>query len=204
MKPRKWNWSRPTLALIAGSALAISSGTLIDLMIRLRWDEWQAWLIPVTIDVLAAYGVSEWLGAKGHRSKLGRRVAVACLVVSITGNAIEHVLASPVGWQWALLALFWGCLPPVSFFIAVHMYATAKGTITPRRQSGDKTVSRPGAPMTDPEAIHLVRMGEKRAGSDEEILAWLRSQPGTVTKRELMAAWKLGNTRALALLKQAA
>src|SRR3546814_13340225 len=83
-------------------------------MTRLHWDLWQALLIPITVDVLAAYGVSEWLNGKRGSStaRLGRRVAIACLLVSISGNAIEHVLASPDGYGWAALALLWGCLPP--------------------------------------------------------------------------------------------
>ena len=45
--------------------------------------------------------------------------------------------------------------------------------------------------------------GPVREGTDEEILTWIRSQAGPVSKRTLQAEWKVGNTRVLRLLKAA-
>jgi hypothetical protein len=188
-------WGRLTLATIAVAALAISSGTTVDLMLRLNWTLWQALLVPITIDVLAGYGVAQWLSSKrsSDSARLGRRVAIACLVVSIAGNAIEHVLASPQGYWWASLSLVWGSLPPVAFFVAVHMYARAIGTVTTKRRM-------PVAARVEP--LHSVPV-PRNGVTDDAILAWVRNQSGSVTKRQVMAEFRIGSARALRLLKAA-
>jgi len=203
--------SRLVLAVVASSALAISSGTLVKLADdRLKWDTWQAWLLPLTIDVLAGYGVSQWLsGSVTEQAKRwGRGVAIACLLVSIAGNTIEHTMAAN-GWVpprevLIMMAVVWGSIPPLAFFVAVHMYSLTKSPIRRRKAKVTEPVATESSPKpAKPEPLHSVP-DAKREGTDEEILAWAATQSGRVSKRMLQAHWKLGSTRASRLAKQAA
>jgi len=212
--------SRLVLAVVASSALAISSGTLVELADdRLKWDTWQAWLLPLTIDVLAGYGVSQWLsGSVTEQAKRwGRGVAIACLLVSIAGNTIEHTMAAN-GWVpprevLIMMAVVWGSIPPLAFFVAVHMYSLTKSPIRRRKakvtepvatESSPRPAAKSGGPVLGPRPVVIGEVATKREGTDEEILAWAAAQSGRVSKRMLQAHWKLGSTRASRLAKQAA
>lgn len=193
------------LPIIATTALAVSSGTLYALMVRLHWPEWQAALLPVSVDVLAGYAVSLWLTAKDQATiTMARAVALACLIVSVAGNALEHGLdATEVRlWVWvsAALAVIWGSVPPVAFFIGTHLYATSNGrrAKAPVSTPGDKPVDKPARA----EPIHVVA-SPSTSRTDGQILAELAALPALPTKREAMARYTIGSARALKLLDQA-
>lgn len=201
------DWGPLVISVIATAALLASSGTLVALMHRLHWNDLMAWLQPVAIDVLAGYAVWLWLTSKRPEVvSLSRLVSLCCLGVSLVGNGLEHVLAALQvalpAWSVGVLAAGFGVVPPLAFFVAVHLRATAAGQLAKRKPARvstevDKPVDEQPAP--EPEVS-----GGKRTGTDDQVLAWIAGQPVTPTKRQVMAHWAIGNSRALSLLKRAA
>lgn len=151
MKTETDRWGKYVLPVIAMAALAITFGTTFNLGTeRLHWPAWQAILLPVTLDVLAGYGVSQWLtGGNVTVRNWGRAVALTCMGISVLVNATEHAAAALDGStsrRWMVLGLALGAIPPVSFSVAVHLYALTHRSALLVKPAAPK----PSTPSTEP------------------------------------------------------
>lgn len=233
---KKPNWIRSDRLLdrlvilaIAGVALWVSATVLASLAGRLDWLGLTRWGLPVCIDALAIYSVAKWIDPRTpeHQREVAKTTAWSMLGVSILGNAIEHLFrAGPT--LGAVLSIAAGAIPPVTAFVAIHIYAlgsvgpskkrrTGPTTGTPGREAREPVQVEPVAPEpiepepTKPEPLHSVP--EPRAESDpeterrvpadlDEVKAWIRDQKELPSKRAVAKVWVIGGDTALKLIRQ--
>jgi hypothetical protein len=121
--PRRDWWVVLGLAVTATSAAVSSFAGLRGLAVVAGWPVWLAPLLPATIDSYAMTSVRVWL-AESTRSvrarQFSRANAICAIVLSLTGNAVYHLVA--VG----LLAASWpvvvavGAVPALVLGLVSH------------------------------------------------------------------------------------
>lgn len=120
------------IALVALAAAAISCWTLFRLGVRIGLPAPLAVLLPVAIDAQAALAAREWLSPDALR----RTRAYACgllitaVVVSVAGNATEHLLATLALPTPLVVIVAVSAIPPIALAATLHL-----GALTARRAS---------------------------------------------------------------------
>lgn len=104
------------LGAVALAAAVLSFAALRDLAILCGFGPKLAWLLPVVVDAGAAGGSLVWLGdhAPTQARRFAQRLALTLLGLSISANALGHVLAQAGGPApaWAV-AVASGAAPAV-------------------------------------------------------------------------------------------
>ncbi|WP_020577336.1 hypothetical protein [Actinopolymorpha alba] len=135
-------WRRIAFLLVLAPAAAVASATALASLARATaWAGWSSWLLPVSLDVLAAFAVFEWASKSTPdvARAYARVLAVAALGVSVLGNAVSHLVSAGIvrpGW---LLVVLVGAIPPAALGTAVHLAVLASAPVQSRR-SGRRTV----------------------------------------------------------------
>lgn len=95
-------------ALLACTAI-LSFTTLADLAARGAYTDWRKWLWPLSVDLAGVVAVRIWLarGLATSARRTGLMLALAVIVISTAGNALEHL------WQGGTLAAVMGSVPPL-------------------------------------------------------------------------------------------
>ena len=215
------------LTVLLPIALTGSTVTLADLADHTGWSETTKWIVPLSLDLLALMSIVEYRNTQVTNDaarRYAKWLGFIALAVSVTGNAIGHLVATSylTPGPWLVIAV--GAIPPLSLGLAAHLAVLATAPVPkggrrkapvkvpePRTEtSGQRVVATPSRePKPAPVELHAVKpmpdqLGvEKRTGTDDQILAWITSQPNGLGKRDLMAVWKVGNARALKLLRAA-
>lgn len=154
------------LAVIGAAALVVSARYLALLAQILGWETWTSWLLPVAVDLLAAYAVRCWLSgdAEVDVRRFARKVAIAALAVSILGNAAAHIL---IAWPGLLgdvariaLTVGVGAVPPIALFVAVHLYAIGASPLPTRRASPRVDVGSGVVHSPEPQSLPEVEASE--------------------------------------------
>lgn len=122
-------------ALIIGAgavalvAMAASSFTLAGLGKAIGWVQWNgrlAWSLPISADLLAAVAGVAWLaGGVSERARaLARGITIAAVTVSVTLNAIGHLVESGdlLVKPWLRIAV--STVPPIVAAVALHLVVT--------------------------------------------------------------------------------
>lgn len=129
-------WRRVLFLIVLAPAAAVASATALASLARATsWPGWSSWLLPISIDVLAAFAVLEWASPRtpALARSYARALALAALGVSVLGNAVSHLVsAGLVRPGWVLVVLV-GALPPAALGTAVHLAVLASSPVPSRR-----------------------------------------------------------------------
>lgn len=81
-------------AVLLAAAAVLSFTTLADLAERAGYADWRRWLFPIVIDAAFLVAARFWLarGLVASAARMGFWLALAMLLLSILGNALEHWL----------------------------------------------------------------------------------------------------------------
>lgn len=151
-----------------------------------------AWLLPLTIDVLAAVSTRVWLRRRTNTDALAyaRRSAWAAIGATVVGNgahgALVHAASSPPWWAAVLVS----AVPAVALGAMVHLAVlVGRGVASPPADVIDQPDRRPGS-----------------ASPDEHLVADLRSwigEAGPVGRDRIMSAYGIGASRAMRIKQTA-
>jgi len=121
-RPRDW-WVAAGIA-VTGTAAAVASFVFLTGLARATgWPPWSAWLLPLTVDALAATALRLYLTC---RDRFAGHTAVAAIAASMLGNAASHWFSSGLltpGW---LAVTVVGAVPAISLGLVVHLAATTR------------------------------------------------------------------------------
>lgn len=109
-------WVALGLFVSAVSAAVGSFEGLRSLAAATGWSEWQAPLLPVTIDAFALSAIRIWLlgsAVSARARRLARAGAIGAVALSLSGNGVWHLVSAglvPVHWVVVLVV---GAVPPL-------------------------------------------------------------------------------------------
>lgn len=121
-----------------------------------------AWLLPVFVDVFAFLAGRAWLNNNLHEKtrKLGRNLAIAALILSMTGNAFGHAAEAHV-WRpnWMALVVV-SVIPAVVLFLAGYLRTVRTREIRQieereaarERKRSETETTKGAAPATSPDS----------------------------------------------------
>lgn len=111
------------LALVGAAAAVLSFAALRDLAVRCGIPDHLAWLLPITVDLLAAITTRVWLRRRAHpdAQRYARGLAVAAIAATVTGNAAHGYLvhAAVVPPWWAVVIV--SAVPAAALGFLVHL-----------------------------------------------------------------------------------
>lgn len=157
------------------SAAATSAVSLYGLALNCGIPEYLAAALPIALDAGAAVGALAWITQKGAARQWGCMVAIAGLLATIAGNAVEHALTIGLLQQSLLLVLCVGAVIPAMLWAVVHLAAVMAGTpqpAAPKTRARRDASSTPAASATKvqlsktPEPGKPVELGTKRLERD--------------------------------------
>lgn len=106
------------LAAVAVSAAVLTFTTLRALAVACGFGDWLSWLLPVAVDAAGLVALRIWLQ---QGTPLAKRLSMACVGLSVAGNATQHGLAAyvlPVPW-WVIVIV--SAVPPAMLAAVVHL-----------------------------------------------------------------------------------
>lgn len=121
---RRDGWVVLGLFVSAVAAAVSSFDGLRSLAIATGWSEWQAPLLPLTIDAFALSAIRIWLlgsVVSARARRLARSGAIGAVLLSLSGNGVWHLVSAglvPVHWVVVLVV---GAVPPVVLAVIVHL-----------------------------------------------------------------------------------
>jgi hypothetical protein len=201
--------------LVSAVAAAVSSfDGLRSLAVATGWSEWQAPLLPVTIDAFALSAIRIWLlgsAVSARARRLARAGAIGAVLLSLSGNGVWHLVSAglvPVHWVVVLVV---GAVPPVVLAVIVHLAsvrslaASEDGRAVLRdvpavREDGTETGGTvPESGSTGPDADSSVPVSERTGAEAAEPVPSTASPSLTVrrytTEDELLTASKATDAR---------
>ena len=211
-------WRRILFLIVLAPAAAVASATALASLARATsWPGWSSWLLPISIDVLAAFAVLEWASPKSPTvaRSYARALALAALAVSVLGNAVSHLVsAGLVRPGWVLIVLV-GAIPPAALGTAVHLAVLASSPVPSRRTArrpAAETVPTPVA-QDEPEPaeglaessrqLHSVPDGDDVARVRQLDAAHIAEHGRPISRDKIRAELKCGNKKAGELLQAA-
>lgn len=111
------------LALVGAAAAVLSFAALRDLAIRCDVPPHLAWLLPLTVDLLAAITTRVWLRRRAHpdAQRYARGLAIGAILATVTGNAAHGYLVSfdvtPPWWAVVIVS----AVPAAALGFLVHL-----------------------------------------------------------------------------------
>lgn len=187
----------------------------------------RAWLFPITVDAVAAFGMDIWLVSRSPH-KTGRNLALFAILCSIVGNVCDWLI-SQGSWQAGVL----GAVPPAMLawvLLTLHRHhadqparqpaepprparrapqrpSTPAAPAAPATPNADATPTNRDEPRRTPTTPPPARRPATRGSElDPAIVAALVAQleqGEPVTKRTVMSGYRVGNTKALAYVQAA-
>lgn len=123
------------IALVALAAAAISCWTLFRLGVRIGLPAPLAMLLPVSIDAQAALAAREWLSPDAPQPTRAYAcgLVITAVVVSVAGNATEHLLATLALPTPLVVIVAVSAIPPIALAATLHL-----GALTARRASVER------------------------------------------------------------------
>jgi hypothetical protein len=121
---RRDGWVALGLVVSAVAAAVSSFDGLRSLAVATGWSEWQAPLLPLTIDAFALSAIRIWLlgsVVSARARRLARAGAIGAVLLSLSGNGVWHLVSAglvPVHWVVVLVV---GAVPPVVLAVIVHL-----------------------------------------------------------------------------------
>jgi hypothetical protein len=117
-------WVALGMAVAATSAAVSSFSGLRSLAEVAGWVPAMAWLFPLTVDAYAMTATRVWLvgSARSQRAqRFARANAVGAILMSLTGNAIYHLIAvGLVATNWVVVVAV-GAVPPLVLGLVSHL-----------------------------------------------------------------------------------
>lgn len=168
-------WLGAGLLLACTAVLSFTS--LSDLAARGAYTDWRRWLWPLSVDLAGLVAVRIWLtrGLAASARRTGLLLALAVIVISTAGNALEHL------WSGGGLAAVMGSVPPLVLACVALLI-----DLSMRRPAPDTGADTP-APA--PGAGELVSSANQPAAQDTETAAQAcaedRPRPGSALRFEL-------------------
>lgn len=147
--------------------------------------------LPIAMDVGAAVGAIAWITQSGQIRAWGRGIAIAALIGTLAGNAVQHAIASSLLHVDLGLVLSVGASFPATLWAVFHLTALmtqrdrAKKTVSTPKQRAPRTVtSNPSPePATNEEPLPAAApddLGSRRATSEDRVawfLEWSAANP---------------------------
>jgi len=198
------------LFVVAVAAAVLSFASLRHLATVCGTSERLAWLLPVAVDAAAVVATRVWLSRRvpaGARRQ-ARRLAVGAIVLSVVGNATDHLLSAyriVPPWQ-AVVAV--AAVAPAVLGAVAHLVALV---VAPHEDHEVTGVGAPGEPLLASPALQLLRAAEELVRVAEEegapmgretLAGHLGVTPNQA--RQVLAVLKIGQAPTLALNRQAA
>jgi hypothetical protein len=95
------------LAFITVAATATISFTSVQHLAASAGFGWLAWLFPLVVDAVAAFGMDVWMRRSGAQRSAGA-LALSAIGLSLAANVADHYLATGL-----VLAALLGAIPPI-------------------------------------------------------------------------------------------
>lgn len=137
------------MALTGLAAAIASASALAGLAAATGWMTWSSWLLPASVDVLAAVAIRVWLDptTPGRARRFARLVTIGAVLTSMAGNAAGHLVeAGHLTVTWPLI-VFVGAIPAAALGVVVELHAlrtaetTQSESTTPTGSAPDSTES---------------------------------------------------------------
>lgn len=160
---------------VGAAAAATSAVSLYDLARNCGIPPYLAAALPIALDAGAAVGALAWISQKDAPRAWGRWVAVAGLLATIAGNAVEHALTIGLMQVTLWLVLFVGAAIPAMLWAVVHLAALMTTTPPAQKSRPPRDVRAPAAADPKPglakqEPLHEVG---KPPSMRAQVRAWL-------------------------------
>lgn len=139
-----WRVRGLVAAVPVGGALVLSFDGLAALARACRIDGWLAYLWPVTLDATGVVASLIWMDARAPVAarRAARWLALAAIVLSVSGNGLWHWLIETAHRPHVLVQIAVGSVPPLVLFAMLHVLQLAG-----RHPVGHQTPA-PPAPAT--------------------------------------------------------
>jgi hypothetical protein len=116
------------LTIVGTSTVVASFSALAGLAVSAGWNPWMSILLPATVDVYGVTATRIWLSADSSSEvrSHARTHALAALVVSMGGNAVNHAIeahAFVLGHRLWLLVVAVSLVPPAALGALMHLVA---------------------------------------------------------------------------------
>jgi hypothetical protein len=154
---------------------------------------WLSWLFPLCLDATAAVGMELWL-SRSPAQRPAKWLAMSAIALSLAANMTDWYLAQN-NWGSAVL----GAVPPAML--------AAQLLVLHKHQAGQPRArrSQPSAAIDQAHPAKRRGAGPIPAVPDAELLDQMRLKErtdGPLSKRQVMRDYRIGDDRALRLLKQ--
>ncbi|TDV40124.1 DUF2637 domain-containing protein [Actinophytocola oryzae] len=198
------------LAAVAVAASVLSFASLRHLAEACGTSGRLAWLLPVAIDAAAVVATRVWLArqAPAPARRQARRIALGAIVLSVVGNAVDHVLAAyrivPPWWTVvAVAAVAPAVLGAVAHLVALVVAPDEDHEVTGAGEPGEPPLASPALQLLQT-AEELVRAAEEEGApmGRETLAGHLGVTPNQA--RQVLAVLRMGQAPPLALNRQAA
>ncbi len=212
---------------VSAIAAAVSSFSGLTALARVTgWQPWMAPLLPATVDALAATATRLWVSSasEGQRvRRLARTCALGAILLSLAGNACDHLVSAglvPVTWPVVLAV---GAVPALVLGLVAHLAALRRveGALTVGLGNGcvssesaaAETDLPPDSPAPDPVVLTPVPVHRSAGGlaaTEDDLLTAARradevyrtARGRGITRDALRAELHVSGSRASQLLRQ--
>jgi Protein of unknown function (DUF2637) len=134
------------MAVVAAAAVIASGDALADLADATGWGGRVKWLLPATVDFLAAVALRVWMDptAPDAARRFARLFAWSAIATSIAGNAASHLIATgDLTVSWPLIVAV-GAVPAAAIGAVAHLHALRTAPVPGRvRKARSAAVSAP-------------------------------------------------------------
>jgi hypothetical protein len=157
MPARIRDWSTTRLRLFAAATIVSAAVISFDSIRHLAESAGfgpLAWLFPLTLDAVAAYGMDLWV-RRSAAMKQARALALAAIFLSLAANVADHWLA-----QRSVLGALLGAIPP-AMLAALLSVAHRHGTGVDQQTAGPDP-----EPATEPDRVDRYRVPDHIAVPD--------------------------------------
>jgi hypothetical protein len=180
---RDHDWWKITLRAVAGTAAVVASFVfLVDLARATGWPGWTAYLLPLSLDALAA---AAWrIYVTCGRDRFALWCGIGTTGATLAGNAVSHLIGTGhVAPGWLLVATV-GAVPAMSLALVIHLTAPPRlldaGAASPSPAGSSLVVERDGAggrggPRPGGIAAAGRTAGTTSQRSDDQLLAEIRA-----------------------------
>lgn len=210
-RQRDW-WVAAGLAVSAASAAISSFGALRGLALAAGWPVRSAPLLPITVDAYAATATRVWLssGTRSHRARrFARANALSAIVLSLTGNAVYHLIAAGLlAASWEVVVVV-GAVPALILGLVSHL-AVLHAEVEPAGPApdhlGPEDVPSPnsGQPEDDAGPVRSYRSDAELLEAAREADQLHRQSHGgrPIPRDELRRRLRVGGAKATELRRQ--
>lgn len=131
------------LAIVAAAVAILSFVTLRDLAKMCGVKDYLAWLLPIGIDAGGIAASLIWADRQAPPGvrKFGATITIGAVILSVIGNAAQHVLATSHKGAPLWLVITVAAVPPLILGCVAHLVITGGQTPAPPADPHDSAVS---------------------------------------------------------------